>query len=171
MQQIPPANDFPDVEACAAQLLEVVPMVMRAIRALMRAHSAAEMSVPHFRALGYIQRHPDCSLSAVAEHVGLSVPAASRLVDALVADGLVERQLSATDRRYVALHLTERGTRIREETRAQTLQSLTALLAPLDATERDVIMGAMPPLRAIFTVPVATAESASAIPAISERIP
>lgn len=153
MQQIPPATIGPsaaDTQASAAQLLEVVPLVMREIRRLMRQRGSEELSVPHFRALGYVQRHPDCSLSAVAEHLGLSGAAASRLVDTLVADGFLERRSSPIDRRYIQLHLSERGAQIRSEAHAHTLQGIAAQLEGLTEGERRQIVLALEPLRAIF---------------------
>ena len=161
MQQIPSATNVAEAEACAAQLIEIVPLIMRTIRALMRSHSAAELSVSHFRALHYVKRHPDCSLSALAEHVGLSVPAASRMIDALVNDQLIERELLASDRRYVALHLSEHGSHILQSAQTGALQSLTAMLAPLSEVERDAIVQALEPLRAIFSANAAQAEEAA----------
>jgi hypothetical protein len=38
-------------------LLDVLPQVMRAIRAEMRSHRALGLSVPQFRALGFVRRH------------------------------------------------------------------------------------------------------------------
>ncbi len=125
-------------------------MVMREIRRLMRQRGAEVLSVPHFRALGYAQRHPGCSLSAVAEHLGLSVPAASRLVDALVADGYLERRPSPTDRRYIELHLSERGAQIRAEAHEHAMLGIAARLEQLGDDERRQILRALESLRAIF---------------------
>lgn len=166
MQQIPSAtNGAADTstEASAAQLIEVVPLVMREIRRLMRQRGAEDLSVPHFRALGYVQRHPGCSLSAIAEHLGLSVPAASRLVDTLVADGYIERRPSPTDRRYVELHLSEHGAQIRAEAHAHTMQGIAARLEQLDDDERRQILRALEPLRAIFA-------SSAPLPASADTI-
>ena len=95
-------------ESLAAALMEVAPLVMREIRMRMRQHRGPELSVPQFRALGYLRRHPACSLTALAEHLGLSLPATSRMVEALVAAGLIVREPSASDRRYVTLRLSQR---------------------------------------------------------------
>ncbi|HEX8995445.1 MAG TPA: MarR family winged helix-turn-helix transcriptional regulator [Ktedonobacterales bacterium] len=143
-------------ETLAAALMEVAPLVMREIRRLMRSHRGAELSVPQFRALGYVRRHPACSLTEVADHLGLSVPATSRLIEALVAAGYIMREVSATDRRYIALRLSEQGERIQAEARAAALHSLTSLLEPLDATERERIMHALEPLRQVFSARAAT---------------
>ena len=46
---------------------------MRLVRQEMRNHAAPRLTVPQLRALLYLKRHPDASLSAVAEHLGISV--------------------------------------------------------------------------------------------------
>ncbi len=142
-----------DAETSAAQVIEVIPLIMREIRRLMRQRGAEELSVPHFRALGYVQRHPGCSLSAVAEHLGLSVAAASRLVDALVVDHFVERRPSATDRRYIELHLSPRGAQIRAEAHEHTIRGIADRLEGLTDGERERVLLALDSLRAIFTSP------------------
>lgn len=156
MQQMQPAptESFAEESApLAAALMEVAPLVMREIRLRMRQHRGAGLSVPQFRALGYIRRHPDCSLTAVAEHLGLSVPATSRLVDALVDAGMALRAASASDRRFVTLRLSAEGERIQTEARAAALKSLTARLEPLDPAERAAIARALEPLRQAFATP------------------
>lgn len=153
MQQMQKTNTTTpgdDPEALAAALMEVAALITREVRTLMRAHRDVALSVAHFRALGYVRRHPACSLTAVAEHLGLSVPATSRLVEALVADGLVVRQPSAHDRRYVTLHLSAEGERIQDEARSAALRSLAARLEPLGPQQRATIAQALDPLRQAF---------------------
>ena len=45
-----------------AQVLEVVPTVMRFIRTQMRSHRSLDLSVPQFRALVFIERTDGASL-------------------------------------------------------------------------------------------------------------
>ncbi|HEY3241717.1 MAG TPA: MarR family transcriptional regulator, partial [Phycisphaerae bacterium] len=96
-------------ERCARELLAAVPAIMRFIRQEMRGHRQRPLTVPQFRSLVFLNMHEDASLSAVAEHVGLSLPAASRLVELLVKRGFIERRARSNDRRSVALTLTGRG--------------------------------------------------------------
>src|SRR5690348_2872032 len=57
-------------DALATLALETIPTVMRAIRTMMRAEGKKDLTVPQFRALGYIDRHRGASLKDVAEHLG-----------------------------------------------------------------------------------------------------
>jgi len=68
--------------------------------------------------------------------LGLSHPGSVRLVDRLVADGLVERR-EGRDRRTIALYLTERGAALREELLQGRLAAIRPLLAPLTGPEQE----------------------------------
>src|SRR3982750_3668540 len=115
MQLLSPASKAPPAEdVCARHLLDTVPLVMRVIRQHMRRHRSG-LTVPQFRTLCYVSMTEGSSLSAVAEFIGLSLPAMSRLVDGLVEHGLMHRRPCDDDRRHVRLSVTPTGeTSIRE---------------------------------------------------------
>jgi DNA-binding MarR family transcriptional regulator len=159
MQQMQGANTKGiSPEACAAQLIEVVPLVMRRIRAFMREQQTPQLSVPQFRALGYVRRHPGTSLSSVAEHLGLSPAATSRLFDTLVGQALVERQISDEDRRFVTLHLTLQGTQAVMAMQEGATRALAQILSATGDEERQFIMVALDQLRALFSDTLGTPE-------------
>lgn len=68
--------------------------------------------------------------------LGLSHPGTVRLVDRLVADGLVERK-KGPDNRTIALFLTDEGQSRREQLLAERLATIKPLLSPLDASEQE----------------------------------
>lgn len=70
--------------------------------------------------------------------LGLSHPGTVRLVDRLVADGLVKRG-EGKDRRAVALRLTEQGQSVRDKLLQGRLSALDALLVPLSEQERELL--------------------------------
>lgn len=150
MQKMQVANIYATPERSAEALLDTVPLVMRTVRQFMREQGSSDLSVPQFRALGFVDRHPETSVSAVAEHLGLSVAATSRLVDALVARGLVQRQVSTIDRRFVTLVLSPEGVTVREDARRYTAQQLAAKVSDLSEAERANIMAALESLRQVF---------------------
>src|SRR4029077_403378 len=96
---------------CAAELLELVPLMMRVIRAKVRSHSSPELSVAQFRALAFLGRNQRAMLGDVAGFLALTLPAASKLVDGLVSVGFATREIDPADRRKVALTLTAAGRR------------------------------------------------------------
>ena len=138
-------------DTCAQEILEVVPSVMRAIRTEMRRHRTADLSVPQFRTLAFIDRNADASLSDVAEHIGLTLPSMSKIVEGLVGRKLVTRQTHATDRRRLTLALTARGQTALQSSRAATRDCLAEDLAALSDHQREIIAQAMEILRPVFT--------------------
>lgn len=72
--------------------------------------------------------------------LGLSHPGSVRLIDRLVADGLVERR-KGRDKREVALYTTERGKAVREELLQGRLACIRPLLTPLTKVEQETFAG------------------------------
>ena len=139
------------VGECAGEVLDVVPLAMRVIRAELRKHGAREVSVPQFRTLVYLSRHGGTSLSEVAEHIGLALPSMSVLVDGLVVRGLVVRETHPEDRRRITLGLTERGRRAFRVAHEATTSYLEDKLGQLSASERAKVIDAMQVLRRVLT--------------------
>lgn len=69
----------------------------------------------------------------------LSHPGSVRLVDRLVADGLVERR-EGRDKREVALHLTRRGSKLREQLLKGRLTAVRPFLTSLTEQEHGVLI-------------------------------
>jgi len=138
------------VEESARELLEVVPIVMREIRVQMRSQGSLELTIPQFRVLNFVSRNRGCSLLEVADHLGLTSPSASTLVDALIERGLMTREEDPMDRRRVRLAVTSRGKAILEDATNATLEYLTGKLAGINAEEREVVARAMKILRSLF---------------------
>lgn len=134
----------------AHEVLEVVPIVIRVIRAQMRRHRSLALTVPQFRALVFIGDHAGTSLSQVAEFVGITLPSTSTLVDGLVQRKLVTRQSAKGDRRRVTLNLTARGQQDIAEAREHTQDYLAEHLATLPEAERTTVTQAMGILRRVF---------------------
>jgi DNA-binding MarR family transcriptional regulator len=135
---------------CARDVLDAVPLVMRFIRERVRQRRTAGISLPHFRTLAFLDRSSHASLSAAAGHLGLSLPAMSRLVNGLVAAGLVGRQTVSTNRRQVALTLTARGRTTLEKIRGEIRLHLVGALEDLPAAEHKTIQQAMRILHRVF---------------------
>ena len=137
-------------DECARAVLDVVPLVMRTIRSEMRSHRVPGLSVPQFRALVYLSRREGPSLSDVADHLGLTAPSTSVMVDGLVSRGLVARQVHPGDRRRVTLALTPTGRAAMESAYKMTESRLAERLAELQEPERTMIVEAMRILVPVF---------------------
>jgi DNA-binding MarR family transcriptional regulator len=153
-------------DGCAEAVLNVAPPVVRAIRKMMREHRLPELSVPQFRALAILSWTPDASLSIVADFIGSSLPATSRMIDALVAKNLVARKQCCHDRRQVSLELTSLGREAFQESRQATRQQLIERLSSLSPEKKESVIEAMQWLGEVFgtdanLTPQAALESAT----------
>lgn len=137
-------------KACAGEILDTVPVIMQFIRVEMRRSRGPGVSVPQFRVLTYLNRTEGASLSAVADRVGLSLPAMSRLIDGLVARDLVQREESPDDRRRVTLRLTNLGRDLVRTARAGAQMRLAEALSTLAPSHRSDVATAMQRLRPLF---------------------
>ncbi|MFJ4778085.1 MarR family winged helix-turn-helix transcriptional regulator [Streptomyces sp. NPDC088762] len=104
---------------------------------------APRLSALQVRALLAVRRSPGVNLSRLAEMVGASVPAASRLCDRLEAAGLLRRDRAATDRREIGLSLTKDGgdaLLFLSERRAEDLHDV---LRNMPDEERDLLLAGL----------------------------
>ena len=138
------------LDECARQLLDTAPQVMRFIRAEMRSHRGHDLSVPQFRALTFINRNPEVSLSHLAEHLGLTLPSTSKLVDGLANQKVITRRESKEDRRRLTLELTKSGEDILHTARSATLNHLKDVLRELTVDELSTVIRAMNLLQPLF---------------------
>ena len=118
-------------ETCAAEVMETIPLVMRFIRSQMRSQGEPNLSVPQFRTMMFLYRHPDSSLSNVAEHLGVTRPTASVICDRLVQRSLIDRAEHPKQRRSVVLKLTETGCDRLQEMLLITRSKIADILAEL----------------------------------------
>lgn len=116
---------------------------MRLIRKEMRRHAAPRLTVAQLRALLYVERHPDASLSAVAEHLGVSAPAGSALVDRLVRAGQLKRTADPAERRRLQLRLTPDGRATVAQVQGRARAWLRDELGRLDAAELDALQASL----------------------------
>ena len=125
-------------------------MVMRTIREEMRSHKGSDLSVPQFRMLIFLNRNEDASLSDVAEHMGLTLPSVSKMMDSLVAREYVSRREDPEDRRRVTLSPTPIGRNCMQSAHDATETRLAERLAVLSTSDRIRITEAMQSLESIF---------------------
>ena len=92
-----------------------------------------DLSIASMGVLGSLYRHGDLTVGALAGLERVQPPSMTRHVNALEADGHVERRSHETDGRSVVVHLTDQGRarvladrRLRDEWLARQLRDLTA---------------------------------------------
>ncbi len=150
-----------DAQNVAREILEVVPTLMRTIRLEMRSRRRPDLSVVQFRALVYLDLYPGASLSALAEHLGLTLPTVSQMINYLVEKGVVTRQESPVDRRRVMLSLTTQGKSLLDKSFAGTQTYLAKILSKLGRDDIGAIHQAMLLLGDVFQQSQATGSKGS----------
>lgn len=149
----PQLGDDPD------RLAELAARVEQATSGLLTLSARASIDLPgglslaQLRALATAERLGPCAQGALAESLGISTSSASRLVDRLVAVGVLDRRPSEVNRREVTLRVTSAGGRLlrKHEASRQALfadvlrrmrpADIRALLRGLDAVKRLVERG------------------------------
>jgi DNA-binding MarR family transcriptional regulator len=121
-------------DGCAGQLLEIVPLIMRAVRNI-HTEQALDLTVPQFRALLFVQRHRGASLSETSEFLGLTLPSSSKLVDQLVKRRFLDRENDPEDRRRMVLRLTARGNALLKNAHSAVRARLAEILKGLSPAE------------------------------------
>jgi DNA-binding MarR family transcriptional regulator len=140
----------PEAQATAAQVMQVLPRVMDAMRLAMRAQLDGPLTVPQFRCLNFIDRHPGCSLSAVAGFLGVTLATASAMVDRLVRAGHLSALGDPTDRRRTALQLCDSGQAVLRQMRRRTCDDLARSLAGCSPAELQSLAAGLQVLQTAF---------------------
>jgi DNA-binding MarR family transcriptional regulator len=137
----------------ARELLEIMPLVMRAVAAELR--SGGEMPAPaHFGLLMKLCEQPR-TLTELATHWGVSLPTTSNTIAALAQRGWVRRSSPAADRRVALIEVTAAGRAALERVGRAAEMHLAEVLAPLDRTSRRRLQAGLAVLRTVFTRPPA----------------
>lgn len=133
------------------RLWATIPPLWHQMRAHVRAVASERfgVNVLQFRVLRHI-RAGTRSASDLAAALQTSRPAVSQCVDALVEKGLVARQRSAEDRRYVDLAVTRRGGEMLDTIFAENRRWMMRRLAALSPEELAHILAGMEALHAAF---------------------
>ena len=123
---------------------QLADLLLRLTRRLRRAQ--AERLAPlgltpaQERALRMITRSEEpLRMTELADHLGIVPRSVTTVVDALEKAGLVRREVDSQNRRAIRLHLTDRGTAVRDEMREARRRAAEDLFAPLTAEDRKAL--------------------------------
>lgn len=124
-------------------VLETCLLVSRLIRAEARRNRPAGLTLSEFRALAYLEAYSGATLTELAEYVGLQLPTASKLVEALRKGGNLTRREDPADRRRTLLALTPKGKSRVDEAMRVVRAHLRERLSGLSPDEQDLVRRAM----------------------------
>ena len=109
------------------------------LRRLRRQDVATGQTAPRLSALSVIVYAGPLTLGALAAAEQVRPPTMTRIVAALEADGLVERQPSPDDKRVTLVRATPAGERLLHEGRRRRTAQLAQQLAALPARDRATL--------------------------------
>jgi DNA-binding MarR family transcriptional regulator len=120
----------------------VAPLASRWMERLLARHDPP-LTVAQYLALQAVAGG-GASGAELARRTGVSGPAVSQLLAALVDAGLVEREASAEDRRRQTLSLSAEGSGVLDGARAMLRRELATLLADIPRPEVDALARLLP---------------------------
>src|ERR1700677_4310615 len=90
------------------------------------------------RALRVISRSEEpLRMTELADRLGIVPRSVTTVIDALEQAGLVRREVDPRNRRAIRLHLTDRGSAVRDDMREARRQAAEDLFAPLSDADRQ----------------------------------
>ncbi|MGH3446006.1 MAG: MarR family winged helix-turn-helix transcriptional regulator [Nocardioidaceae bacterium] len=107
--------------------------------ALAGATKIANVSASGAAALVSLSAYPGLSVTELGRRVGLSQSAATRMVNSLEADGLVERRPNPWMTRVTTVHPTRAGRRATRQLLAARGSPLTDVVGALDESDQQVL--------------------------------
>jgi DNA-binding MarR family transcriptional regulator len=95
------------------------------------------ITLPQFRLLVILQTRGPLKHVALAEYLGVNPSTATRMVDRLVAVGMVSREHNPASRREIALELTAEGARMVRQVTARRRKEIAKIVAKMPETARS----------------------------------
>ncbi len=128
-----------------------VPTIWHATRSITHHTAIKEFGLTgaQFHVLGRIAEGK-ASVSMLADCMHLSRPNISRTVDELVNAGLVKRERDFSDRRNIALTLTQNGKKLIEDMHAEFGRKMKKRFLHLNKNEIEIVLAALNSLQKIF---------------------
>ena len=97
-----------------------------------------------------IARKPDCTMKDIVNALALTPSTATRHVDKLVELGLIDRNLSISDRRSVVLFLTQKGIELDKQFLKHRIAAFSSVFESFSIKEQDVIIKLMQQINDAF---------------------
>ncbi len=111
------------------------------------AHSIAavdeNITFPQFRALVILSNEGPINLATLAGLLGVQPSATGRMVDRLVAAGLIDRLPHPTSRRELLAALTARGREVVQQVTARRRAEIAQIVEKMPPPERHGLVGAL----------------------------
>jgi DNA-binding MarR family transcriptional regulator len=131
--------------ALAASMLDLWRQILKgSTRDLYRLLAEVDMSMTQLKLVHVlVEGGTEISVKELAEELGMSLPNASRTVDAMLQRGLVERREDEHDRRVKRVGATDQARKLIDRVDTARLQGLEAWAAELSPVQRQALLDAL----------------------------
>lgn len=103
-------------------------------------HEGIDLSYNQYKTLLSIADRGSCSLGDLAGELDVAMSSASQMVNRLVGQGLVARELDAGNRRQVVIGLSKKGEALIAELQQGLLQGYEKVLLQLDEQDQEELV-------------------------------
>jgi len=125
-------------------ILQQLPEIMRGLFGTPPVLRPLEgLTMVQFRALRFITEQAGCTMSELAHALGVTLGAATGIVERLHHQGLVSRESDPSDRRRVCVRLTELGRQIHLKAVQRARQRMRRALATLSPEQQTQVATAL----------------------------
>ena len=131
-----------DARRMAADLIRLAPIFTSSVQRPIGSCPGCPLTAGQLQVLICIQCRPGLNMTALARRLGVSRQQLTRTVDALVAQGLVERAAQTDNRRVILLQPTPRADQLRECWADALSENLFGALKGLSAPDQQALTAA-----------------------------
>jgi DNA-binding MarR family transcriptional regulator len=107
---------------------------------LLRELDEMEITLSQLQALTHVAERRSCSVGSIADGLGVTHPAAVKLVEKLARKGLITRRVAAADHRQSEIAATGAGRAIVNRVRQERMQRLVEVLDRMTPEERHALI-------------------------------
>jgi DNA-binding MarR family transcriptional regulator len=110
---------------------------------LLRELDEMDITLSQLHALTHVAERPKCSVGSIAERLGVTHPAAVKLVDKLAKKNLITRAVAAADHRQTEITVTPEGRRLVNGVRQERMQRLMTVLDRMSPADRQALISGL----------------------------
>jgi DNA-binding MarR family transcriptional regulator len=142
--------DQQDLEQAIERLQSAFATTMRKLGPEL-AESSADLTGPQFYILSLLSKKGTCSVTELADQMGVKPSAITAMVDRLLKHGFVLRDRDEHDRRVVTIRMTEQGADILQQAQRKRKEIVQRYLRHLAPDELDTFVRIFEKLARIAT--------------------
>lgn len=128
-----------------------MPLILRGIfrKERNRPLAAGKLTLPQCLALDIVDTHQSLRMKDIAQELGVSLPAATGIIDRLVRMRMVKRLYNEADRRTISIALTVKGKNVLHKIRSLRRKTFEEIFSKLTDLER---LSYLAVLRKVLTI-------------------